>query len=586
MKLIKHAHTQPFNFSIHLVVLFIFIIQVNSYSQNLENISEQTPVKLTGGASLNMSFYHSSDSVGRRGPFSYTIAGSPTLSLYGITMPFSFIYSDEASSFSQPFSQFGISPYYKWIKLHLGYSNVSFSPFTLAGHTFFGGGIELTPGILRFGFVYGRFQKAIPEDTQQGYDTLLYNPPLPAYKRKAYAIKLGIGSEKNYLDLIYMKGKDDSTSLPSRPADYYLTPGEDAVLGISYKITIAKKVTWKTDAAVSLYTTDMGTQSLDVEDFPLFDALSTIIKPNISTQVLTAGESSLAYKDRYFGLQLKYRRIDPDYKSMGVYYFQTDLEQYTIAPTFNLFKFKLMINSSIGYQRDNLYNRKLSTSARKIGSLNINLNASQKFGINFQYSNYGITQNPALARRMPDSTYHRYDSLLISQVSQNIVLSPRLNFNTDNCLHAFNLFVGYQALSDNNKNTRAYSEMKSINVNLSYNLLFLKNKFTLTSALLYNSAKTQPGLLQNVGGTISTNKPFLKNALYTNASLSFTKNYFRNAGNGYTLSLTWALTIKPFKSDKQGFTINAQWMKNRATDQVLTRDFSEFTGTFGYNINF
>ena len=271
---------------------------------------------------------------------------------------------------------------------------------------------------------------------------------------------------------------------------------------------------------------------------------------------------------------------------MGVYYFQTDLEQYTIAPTFNLFKFKLMINSSIGYQRDNLYNRKLSTSARKIGSLNINLNASQKFGINFQYSNYGITQNPALARRMPDSTYHRYDSLLISQVSQNIVLSPRLNFNTDNCLHAFNLFVGYQALSDNNKNTRAYSEMKSVNVNLSYNLLFLKNKFTLTSALLYNSAKTQPGLLQNVGGTISSNKPFLKNALYTNASLSFTKNYFRNASNGYTLNLTWALTIKPFKSDKQGFTINAQWMKNRATDQVLTRDFSEFTGTFGYNINF
>ena len=572
----------------HIVITLLglqpFFIKMNA--QDIENISKQKPVKITGGASAYMSTYTSSDTIDRRSPFSYTISGAPTLILYGITMPFSFVYSDEQSSFSEPFNRFGVSPYYKWIKLHLGHRNVYYSPFTLAGHTFYGAGIEMTPGPLRFGFISGRFQKAIAEDTLILQESSLYNTPLPAYKRNAYAMKIGFGSEKNYFDLIYLKGRDDSTSIPYRPVNNEIYAGENAVFGISHKFTFGKKITWKSDIGISAYTQDLSAEGPDTNDMPFYNTITKIITPNISTQILTAAESGLAYKDRYFSIQLKYRRIDPDYKSMGAYYFQTDLEQFTIAPSFILFNYKLMINSSLGFQHDNLYKRKLSTSKRKIGSLNINYNASQKFGMNLQYSNYGITQNPALARNLPDTSRHQYDSMLISQVSQNIGFSPRLNFNTEKYIHAFNLFIGYQKLTDNNENTKDLSDMNSLNLNLNYNLFVIENKLTFAPSFLYNSSNTCYGVLKNSGISFNVSKPFLKEKIYANSNISYTKNYFNAQSNGYTFNFNINWMLKPFKSDKQSLNISMIFMKNRAEDETLTRDFSEFTGTFGYNINF
>jgi hypothetical protein len=331
---------------------------------------------------------------------------------------------------------------------------------------------------------------------------------------------------------------------------------------------------------------DLNAEGPDPEDFVLYDAISKIVTPNVSTQILTAGESSLSYRDRFFSLQLKYRRIDPEYKSMGTYYFQNDIEQFTIAPSFSMFKYKLMINSSLGFQHDNLYNRKLSTSERKIGSLNINYNASQKFGVNFQYSNYGITQNPILTNSAIDTTSHRYDSLLINQVSQNIGFAPRLNFVNENYIHAIYLFIGYQELYDNNQNTRAYSNMTSTNINLNYNVVSIQSNLTIAPSFLLTSSTTQYGNLKNIGSSINLSKPFLKNILFGNYSLTLTKNYFKETSNGYTMNMNINLTIKPFKKDKQSFNINMLFMKNRAIIETITRDFSEFTGTFGYNINF
>ncbi len=576
--------------NLHLTtILVLFVVQPFFHyanSQDIESISEQKPIKITGGASAYMSIYNSTDSVGRRSPFSYTVTGSPTLVFYGITMPFSFVYSDEQSSFSQPFNRFGVSPYYKWIKLHLGHRNVYFSPFTLAGHTFYGAGIELTPGPLRFGAISGRFRKAIAEDTLIYQDTLFYNSPLPAYKRNANAIKIGFGSEKNYVDFIYLKGRDDSTSIPYHPVNYEIYAGENAVFGISHKFILAKGITWKSDIGISAYTQDLSAEGPDTNDIPLYNTITKIITPNLSTQLLTAAESNLSYKSRYFSMQLRYRRIDPDYKSMGTYYFQTDLKQFTIAPSFILFKYKLMINSSLGFQQDNLYERKLSTSKRKIGSLNINYNASQKFGINFQYSNYGITQNPALVRNLPTSSSHRYDSMRISQVSQNIGFSPRLNFNSEKFSHAINLFIGYQELTDNNENTKDLSDMKSLNMNVNYNLFVLENKLTFAPSFIYNSSNTYYGILKSTGMSFNMGKPFWEEKIYANSNISFTKNYFNELSNGYTFNFNMNWMIKPFKSDKQSFNISMIFMKNRAENETLTRDFNEFTGSFGYNINF
>ena len=252
----------------YLWILFFSFLFINVVGQDFDNLSEKKPVSLSGGLSLSNSFYGATNIPNRRAPYSYVINANANFRLYGVTIPFYFIYTDEQSSFSQPFNRFGLSPHYKWATLHLGYRNVSFSPFTLAGHTFLGAGIELNPGVLRFGAVYGKFQEAISEDTTGIPGNDLYQMPLPSYQRNGYAVKVGIGSEKNYFDLIFMKAQDDSTSIPYRPVKFDVNPAENTVLGISNKFTLFKRITWQNELAASVYTQDNRAERLDISDIP------------------------------------------------------------------------------------------------------------------------------------------------------------------------------------------------------------------------------------------------------------------------------------------------------------------------------
>lgn len=150
-----------------LFILILFgLISGTLQSQNLEGISKQKPVILSGGITARAMFYDANGITNRRQPFSYIFTGSTTISIFNsFTIPLSFTYSEQDRSFRQPFNQFGMSPYYKWITIHAGYWNVNYSQFTLAGHTFLGAGIELRPGIFRFDIISGRFNRAITVDT-------------------------------------------------------------------------------------------------------------------------------------------------------------------------------------------------------------------------------------------------------------------------------------------------------------------------------------------------------------------------------------------------------------------------------------
>ena len=120
-----------------LIFLFFCIITGTLNAQNLEGLSQQKPVILSGGLTARLSFYDANGINNRRQPFSYIFTGSPTISIFNsFTIPLSFTYSEQDRSFRQPFNQFGMSPYYKWITIHAGYRNINYSQFTLAGHPF------------------------------------------------------------------------------------------------------------------------------------------------------------------------------------------------------------------------------------------------------------------------------------------------------------------------------------------------------------------------------------------------------------------------------------------------------------------
>src|SRR5437773_1800751 len=143
------------------LVLSVFLSVNAVLAQDLGNLGEQKPFSLDGSITLSGTKYSVSGAPARRPPTSWTIVGTPTLSFYGISLPFNFILSDQESDFRQPFDQIGVSPNYKWATLHLGYNSLNYSKYTLAGITFLGVGVDLDPEPLRLSVMYGRFQRAV-----------------------------------------------------------------------------------------------------------------------------------------------------------------------------------------------------------------------------------------------------------------------------------------------------------------------------------------------------------------------------------------------------------------------------------------
>jgi hypothetical protein len=143
---------------------------LNASSQDLEKIGKKDMLKVNGGLNASSVFYNANGIQNRRQPFTYFLNGNITANFIGISLPFTFNYSNNQINYSQPYNIQSFNPTYKWIKGYAGITSMNFSPYTQSGHVFAGGGIELTPKNFKFAALYGRFRKATPYDLENNSD--------------------------------------------------------------------------------------------------------------------------------------------------------------------------------------------------------------------------------------------------------------------------------------------------------------------------------------------------------------------------------------------------------------------------------
>ena len=167
-----------------------------------------------GSLALNMRSYDAFGGPLRQDPFFYSVAANLNTRIYQIDLPISIVLTAKNTTHSYPsisdlkeslkdklnekkksFARVGMSPYYKWTKLHLGHRAMFFSKYTMNNINFFGAGVELTPDKLRFGAMYGRLAKAEPIDLS------LSSPNLPIYKRIGWGARLGYGDDLASADI-------------------------------------------------------------------------------------------------------------------------------------------------------------------------------------------------------------------------------------------------------------------------------------------------------------------------------------------------------------------------------------------------
>ncbi|HLP19712.1 MAG TPA: hypothetical protein VK174_05395, partial [Chitinophagales bacterium] len=108
------------NAKLLLIILFACMQCYMLSGQDLGNIKQQNPFEISGTASASVGYYKANSFNSTRKPYAYSIMLAPTISVYGVQIPLNFTFTEGSRSVSNPFAQFGINPYYKWVKGYFG----------------------------------------------------------------------------------------------------------------------------------------------------------------------------------------------------------------------------------------------------------------------------------------------------------------------------------------------------------------------------------------------------------------------------------------------------------------------------------
>lgn len=547
----------------------IVSIPVWVHSQPLGGMARQLPFSLKGNFSANTIGYHASGIQDRMPSSALLFSVNATASMHGVSVPLSLRLSNRNVAYSQPFNQFGFSPSYQWATAHVGYRNVNFSSFTLAGHTFLGGGLELNPGKVRAGLVYGRFKKS----------TTLFEGALDTTQtlaRKGYGVRLGAGSEQTFVDLIFLNIRDDSASIPPSQSSRYLPAEENAVVGINSRIRLSRLVSLEGELAASLYTTDLAATGFSLsEDTFLLRQAERIVAINHSSELLTAVRGALKYQEQGFSTQLEYRRIDPGYRSMGAYFINNDIQNFTVAPAFSLFNHRVNLRGSLGLQRDNLRNAKRTTSRRTISSVQASFNPTPVFGLDVNVSNYSSTQR---AGRVP-----LIDSLKFYQTTRNLTVSPRWLFTGSDFNHLIIAVFTRMALDDKNSHTRQFTENQATVVSLNYSLTLLPYQATALFGMNYNRLENYLVAHKSTGFTLGASKSLLQGQLNAGLNQAVVRTE-QPQGKDWTIN-TW-LNSGYRLSRQQSLRLSLYFIRSVHPQGMGASNFNEIKGDLGYVYTF
>ena len=504
-----------------LITILLFISALGfSQNFNVQEVGKAKLINVSGGASANTVFYSGNAA---REPFSYFLNGNINFNIANLyNVPFSFSYTNQKFGYNKPvlMNRLSIHPSYKWITAHIGDVSMTFSPYTLSGHQFTGFGVDLTPqGNFKISAMFGRLIKSSEYDTA-------YPDILPAYKRFGYGFKTSYALEKINLGLTLFKAKDQINSLNNPvPFELDVTPKENAAISFETTFKLFEKLQVSTEYANSSITED-----LRVTDGGKAQGISSfLLGRNSTTTSYDAFKGQLVYPAGKGTLGLGYERIDPNYRTLGGYYFNNDLENITVNATQNLYKDKVSLAINLGLQKDNLDKQKESQMKRLVSSVNADFRPNQKLNLNLNYSNFQSYTN---SRNQFDyinqvSNYDYLDTLNFRQVNQNIGLTVNYLLKNDKQIKkAISAnFTMQDAQNQQQGRTVAGGASTYYNSALTYSLGYPEKDLSFNGSLNNTYGKTDSGKSLIIGPTIGVSKLFFDKKLNTSASTSYNTSY-------------------------------------------------------------
>lgn len=552
----------------YLLVLFsLFSLPILAQQVDLENIDTQLkeklkkkPFSILGSASVSGVYNEASDSPSSE-PFLYFFNGNITLGFYDWTMPINYRYTNQGDALDYQipfkFNRLSLHPKYKWILAHIGDVSMSFSPYTFNGLQFTGGGLELTPEKypLRASFMGGRLAKATEYDGRP--------QTIPTYERWGYGTKLSYKKEDLEIGGILFFANDKANSLSAPiPDEKKIYPLSNQVYSGFAKYKPLHFIEVFGEYALSL----LGNTQSQKQDFTAYNAGINFIFTKASVGV-------------------RYEKVDPDYKTLGAYYFVNDMENITLNSSLNLFKGNVSIATSIGRQHDNLNQQKPKQSNQWVGSANVNAKVTPKLSLSGSYSNFTMFTNklinPFDRINNPQLYEHPQDSINYRQVSQNTNANIAYAINEKQNItlsYSFNDVVNKQ-----NDIVRRGGISRFHNAGAAYMVQFPESKLSLSPSFNYSYSIVAREKTEVMGPSLTVGKTFFEDKLNTTLLGNYSISQSATS-KGSTANAQLNVNFLPWKNHQ--FTLSALQSFRNAESDTQNTSAQSTNVSVGYTYHF
>ncbi len=487
---------------------------------SLKDAWKSEPVKLSGTAGFSGTFYQGEGIAARRDPLTSVFNANLNITLLNkINIPFSAllttkekIYSNGLERYNHPFKQFGLSPSYKGLTVHAGHRSFQFSEYSLSGTLLLGGGIEFRPTktLLSALFAYGRLAKAIPAGSPgQATD-------VSRYERRGGALKIRAGTARQHFEIIAMHISDLPYSLPADSRNRS-APQENLVVSLATLLSLAQ-LTCDLDLHLSYFSPNLFEPLSKNRQYSYRNQL---FNDRPGTRSSRAFHAALQYIGKGWQSGINFKRVDPDYQSLGATYVCNDVEEHSVNAGCQLAGNKIQIQSALGLQRNNLDKIQLSTKKRIITSVNLNFTLRPNWTLQGSYS---TLNSKSLQVR---DVYG--DSLHFLQVSMNAGGTSSYGFGNKNYKAQFQLQTSLQ------ESTNSLLLNKLMNHQSGLQCTFQKTALTFNFNALANSTRSQGNsAVDGFGGLAHFQKGFSKNKF----TLSLSTSYLKQSHSGRAISRT------------------------------------------------
>jgi len=538
-----------------------------SLTQNsIATIAKSDPLIITGAIGTQNTYYNSSMGGGYRSPWSNSLYANLDISVYGISMPFAFYYSNDNSSFSFPHFSFHIDPTYKNWRGHFGRSSMNLSSYIM-NMSFNGIGLEYN-GKLRFGAFYGELRNAINDDPTDPAARK------PQYRRMGWGFKLGYGSGLHYLDVCLLRAYDRLNSVDSYWQDR-INPQENIAVAVRGGLGISKWLTLNGNLAFTAFSSDTRAERVHSDNLDRWDK---IFEARYTSLMRIAADVSANLNLKNFNTSIYYKMVQPDYTTLGLYYTSNNFQSLGINASTMLFG-KVSLSANFSGQEDNITRNQLFTTRGFVYSANASTNLG-KLSMSAGYNGYRQVQS--------DGKAHVNDTTRVNRVMHSFYFTPSYTIEGENVNNIFSFSTSYTQNKDLNIFATGESDVKCLALGLSHALDVKSIEMTFSTSLSHQQSEGYQTRYTSEVLSFGTGRSFLKDKQLTtsvNANLCYNKieNMQKMLSIGMDFSANYTL------AKVHNFTLGCGFNKYSDTNISADRSSmgtSEFTASLGYTYTF